>query len=168
MAVSFIEQPEYGAAPAKVEAARRVWLPRMFSARLTWMNGNEVIKAWLLKISPGRCRLLSQEQVDASEALKTIAARIASPPLRDSAIEPFQAESSASAALTARLLLTTLSPTGKGWRLTLPRQALEECGAGGKVTETVVHLLFSDGYLEIWSAEHLNQALKAPLEQVIS
>lgn len=115
----------------------------------------------------GRHRLLSDEQVNKSERLKTIKLRSSNPPEPDPTVEPFEAESSASAAVTARLLPVTLSPPEPGWRFSIPKNALGLVGSGPDNNDRLVYLLFSDGYLEVWSVEHLADAVQAPLDKVI-
>ena len=111
--------------------------------------------------------MLSREQVDSSLRLKNVADQIYNPPEPDPETEPFEAESSAAAALSARLLPTRLSPRGPGWRLTIPKNVLGLVRYETVDADNIVYLLFSDGYLEVWSPEALGDAAAAPLDRVI-
>jgi len=153
--------------PATVDIAGRVRLPDACAAQLDWLQGKDAIHAWLLVVGLGRYRLLSDKQVRESARLNVVAERVSSHPQPDQEIEPFQAEDSSSAALAARLLQVRLSPLGPGWRLTLPKDRLGLFGRPATKTDNTVYLLFSDGYLEIWSVDHLIESIQAPLDQVI-
>ena len=47
----------------------RLQLPKHLSDRLVWLTGSETIAAWIWAVSPGRYRLLSDEQVQLYPAL---------------------------------------------------------------------------------------------------
>jgi hypothetical protein len=162
-----VKSADYSADRVKVEAGR-IRLPGRFAQRLKWVQGGEPIEAWLLMIRPGRYRLLSREQVDSSVRLKALAEQIYNPPEPDPETEPFEAESSASAALSARLLPARLSPRGPGWRLTIPKNALGLVRYETVDIDNTLFLLFSDGYLEVWSPEAVADAAAAPPDRVIS
>lgn len=150
-----------------MDMARRIRLPEECAGQLDWLQKKVAVDAWLLVIELGRCRLLSDKQARESPRLGVVAERLLSQPRPDPEIEPFQAEDSSSAALGARILRVRLSPLGPGWRLTLPKDPVGLFGRPAQNTHNTVYLLFSDGYLEIWSVEHLIESMQVPLNQVI-
>ena len=151
----------------QVDKAGRVRLHDVYAEQLAWLQGKDAVDAWMLVVEVGRYRLLSDKQVDESARLRAVAESVSRPQPPDPEIEPFQAEDSSSAALGARILRVRLSPRGPGWRLTLPKDPVGLFGRPAKNTDGIVYLLFSDGYLEFWSIDHLVESMRAPLDQVI-
>jgi len=89
--------------------------------------------------------------------MKQVIERIANaarPNLND---DPFEAESSPSAAVNALLIRASLSFTkGLGWRLHIRSHSYP---IANLPAERGFFLLFSQGYLELWTTENLNRAL---------
>ena len=102
--------------------------------------------------------------VEENPSLGELARRISEDEPPDPDLEPFDAESSELAALSARLLPATISPKGNGWRFVLPKELPAEEAASG---QKHVHLLFSQGYLEIWSTQCLEQAIGVDLHKLL-
>lgn len=147
--------------------AGRVYLPAKIAGRLKWLVGNQAIHAWLLLIEPGRYRLLSQAQAEESTRLKEAIKRQSDPQDPDPEVEPFHAEDSTSAAVAARLSPAVLSPLGPNWRLKLPDDPMGLFRQVAEHSREKAFVLFSDGYLEVWSREHLLEAVQAPLGRAI-
>ncbi len=143
---------------------RRIHLPAHFVSRISWLKGEEPVEAWLVVVGVGRYRLLSLDQVNASPLLKQLRMRIeiAAPPEPETG--PINVESPQMAALAARLFPATLSHGEVGWRITLPKD-LPPAGAIKYGSNLV--LLFSQGYLELWTVETLSRSLETPLDQLL-
>jgi hypothetical protein len=146
-----------------LDASNRVALPKQFSECVTsWMRGTVALRGWLLIISPGRYRLLSDEQVESDPHLEPIRALILEQ--RSAGTDPTSAEDPNRAAMVARLAPVQITPPGPCWRITLPKAfgvfAPPECD------RKAVSVLFSlEGYLEIWYTDVLRTAVFSPLGQ---
>ena len=149
---------------AKIEAGGRVFLPTELVGRLAWLLGDEPIQCFLLVIEPGRYRLLSRNEVEGAPALRDLVpAEVESEDDTPDA-DPYEAEPAESVLLSLRLIPATVSPRGPGWRLTLPKslRALQAMDAG-----TDVVLIRYKGYVEIWSKECFDRALRVPLVRLL-
>lgn len=155
----------FNAVAATVASGGRIWIPDHLVRRINWLKGGDALDAWLLILQPGRFRLLSHGQVEASDRLRQVLERITNPD-ESGDDDPAHAESQELAALAARLVPAKVSPKGPrgGWRLTSP---LGLFPAGATKSGTILYLLMSEGYLELWFEDLLNRALEIPLDQVI-
>ena len=162
-----VEEPESTfrgrliAANVTVIADDRITLPVYLSARLEWLEGKEAIESWLLLISEGRYRLLSNQQVQADPQLETIHAHITE---KKSLVgeEPTLAQEPYKAAMVVRLIPIKINSHGSGWRISTPKlfRALAPQGCNPN-DFTVFGAL--DGYLEIWYTDVLRKAASVPL-----
>jgi hypothetical protein len=154
-------QKPYGAVVASVDKTGKVNLPRRAAERLAWRREGPPVACWLSVIQAGRYRLLSEEDVKRSEALSQALERITGSQVPDQLQDPAEAESSASAALSARLVPASLSFNNvSGWRLAVSKHAypMTTIAAHGRVV-----VLFSEGYLEIWTSDTLDRGLEEAL-----
>lgn len=131
---------------------------------LDWLKDRHKAEAWLYVVEPGRYRLLTDEDAQRSSELRRVLERIAASDRSGPNDNPFEAESSTSAAVTAILLRVNLSFTRDvGWRLYVPSHSytvstLPE-GRG-------LFLLPSEGYLELWTTDHLTRALERASDEL--
>lgn len=109
---------------------------------------------------PGRFRLMSDSQTEQNEHLREIRSAILEGPTENVGATIF--ESNDRAALLGRLVPTTLAFHNSSWRLALPEQIVPD----PKEHENFV-LLFSLGYLEIWSTDVYDAARTVPLDSLI-
>ena len=135
----------------------RIPLPKHLSDRLPWLSGSELKSAWLWMISPGRYRLLSDEQVDADPRLGLLHQFILEKQLLPSS-DPHVAASVDEASVVARLQPTQLKLNKSYWRLSFPG-VLDEFIPSGCDRKKFSILLSLDGYLEIWYTEILRSAV---------
>jgi hypothetical protein len=153
-------------AHARSDASNRIDLPKNFSACIPWIRGQEKIPAWLLLLSAGRFRLLSDEEVKNDPQLGPVRSLIsegASAITDEHTSEPTFSEEVGRAALVARLLPTEVFPHGQGWRITFPKAfrvfAPDDCDKRDFM------ILFSlEGYGEIWYTNVLRKAAVLPLD----
>jgi hypothetical protein len=147
-------------AHVRSDPANRITLPKHCSHRAPF-QGSESFDAWLLLLSPGRYRLLTDEQVQSDPHLEPVRSLIleGKSPVPT---EPTLAEEPTRAAIVARLLPTTISPQGPNWRISFPKAfdpfVPPECDA------KEFSILFSlEGYWEIWYRDVLRRAVVLPL-----
>jgi hypothetical protein len=143
-----------GATIASIDRSGKINLPRHAAERLEWRRVDSSIECWLWAIQLGRYRLLCEEDVKRSDVLSPALERITSLEVPDQLQDPAEPESSALAAVSARLAPASLSFNKvSGWRLAVPKHAylMSTMVAHGHVA-----VLFSEGYLEIWTTETLN------------
>jgi|ERR1700722_9667047 len=138
------------------DAYNRITVPKHLSDCVSWLNGNDTLQAWLLLMSVGRYRLLSDHQVQSDPALEPIRSLILEGKSVSTA-DPMHAEEPRRAAILARLAPTAVSPPGPGWRISFPKSlgvfVPPECD------QKAFTVLFSlEGYLEIWNTEILKRA----------
>ena len=142
----------------------RLGIPPRYLRRVSWLRGVDPVPAWLFVIEPGRYRLYSDSEVQTSVELRPLLQRILDPEQTTTSTSLVEVESTASAAVSARLFPTKASPRGPRWRLSVPGEipALAE-----ERNSEDVFLLFSEGHLELWFASVLRQALRVPLEEAL-
>jgi len=135
----------------------RIPLPKHLSDRLPWLSGSELVSAWLWMISPGRYRLLSDEQVKADPHLEPLHQFMLEKQLIPSP-DPRVAAGVEEASVVARLQPTQLKLNKSYWRLSFPA-VLDEFVPSGCDKKKFSILLSLDGYLEIWYTEILRTAV---------
>jgi hypothetical protein len=124
------------------------------------MTGEESIGGWLLVVSSGRYRLLSEDQVQADPQLGSIHSLVTQGKTA-AAMEPTEVQEVGRAALVARLLPTTITPPPPGWRVTIPKLLKVLTPPECDLKQFVV-LLSPEGYCEIWCTETLRRAAFLP------
>lgn len=135
----------------------RIPLPKHLSDRLDWLRGSEAIPAWLWTISPGRYRLLSDEQAQVDPKLEFLRSLI----LNEEPIPPSDATSakrSEDTAVVAMFIPVQVKPSKLYWRLSFPKELDEfiplDCD------RNKFSILFSpERHLEIWYTTILRNAL---------
>lgn len=138
------------------DAANRITLPKDFSGR-TPFQGAKSFQAWLLLLTPGRYRLLTDEHVQSDQQLEPVRSLVLEGK-SSMATEPTCAEETKRAAIVARLVPTTIAPQGPNWRITFPK-AFDpfvplDCDARN------FSILFSlEGYWEIWYTDVLRRSI---------
>lgn len=151
----------FGAIVASVDRSGKINLPRNAAERLAWRREDSSIECWLYVVQLGRYRLLSEEDVRRSEVLAPALERITSVEVPDKPQDPAEAESSASASVSGRLAPASLSFNKiSGWRLAVSKHAYLMSTV---LAHARVAVLFSEGYLEIWTTDTLNRELENPL-----
>lgn len=148
-----------------VEASYRIRLPQPLCKRLSWIVGDQPLKAWLLVGSPGRCRLVSAAEVDSDPALQSLKARIADE-LDAGSANALEFQDEASVALTVRLVEVQLTHHKKsGWRMTLPRPIAAIMQL--RPSESSLAAFFLQGHIELWTMETLRSSVSTPLTEII-
>src|ERR1019366_4396129 len=106
------------------ENASRIALPKHAPDHIPWLRGSEAVHVWLWLVTPGRYRLLTDEQVQGDPQLEPIRARVLQG-ISATATEVTRAEEPTRAVSVARLSPTTIAPppsaSGPGWRVAFPR-----------------------------------------------
>jgi hypothetical protein len=147
----------------KADIGNRISVPRHFSEHLPWLNGSRPIRAWLVLLSPGRIRLLSEEQVRSDPQLEPICELLLEG--TPAAIcEPSSEKPLQRAAVVARLVPVSIAPpatSGPGWRISFPKVFDEFIPPDCKPNAFSI-LLSIEGYLEIWYTEVLRRAVLVP------
>jgi hypothetical protein len=133
----------------------RLQLPKHLSDRLVWLTGSETIAAWIWAVSPGRYRLLSDEQVQLESNLDILRSIIVTQQLTPSA-GPTVAKNNNEAAVVATLIPTQLKFQRSYWRLSFP-DVLEEFIPLGCDEKKLSFLVSIEGYLEIWYTHTLRE-----------
>ena len=142
---------------ASLDKHGRLRLPADVAGNLPWLTSALQIGAWLYVVEPGRYRLLSEADAERSSTIKQVIEKIADAARPTPGDDPSEAESSPSAAVNALLVHASLSFTkGPGWRLHIRSHSYP---IANLPEERGFFLLFSQGYLELWTAENLNRAL---------
>ena len=147
-----------------VDKSGRVIIPQHFCDKLGWITGGSPIEACLLMGGTGRLRLLSHEEASRDPDIASIRSRI-SATADEARGRVVEFESAPLVALTVRLADTLLSPPPPGCRLTLPKVLLDILVISR--TESQVVMTMSKGYIEVWTTDVLNEALSAPLDQIV-
>src|SRR5438270_899262 len=89
----------------------RITLPRAYCQAILWATGNEAMRVWLLELSSGRFRLLSDQEVEQNQKLSEIRRALIESP-GEIKSPPTEFESRDVAFLVARLIPARLSPQG--------------------------------------------------------
>ena len=150
--------------PAHVtaDASNRIPVPKPFTDRIEWIGGPEPIQAWLLLLSPGRFRLLSDRQVKGHPHLEPVRSLITEENFPD-LTDPTLAEEPWRAVIVAKLLPASITPPGPVWRISFPRGF--EVFVPPDCDRKALSLLFSlEGYLEIWYTDLLKKTVFHPLD----
>jgi hypothetical protein len=129
-----------------------------------WITGDRPVSAWLLLGSPGRCRLLSESEVDADHDLLSLRERITAE-ISASIATLIEFHDEVSTALALRLLPVQMTPPKPGWRITLPREiaAIMRVRPG----ESDLAALFTQNHIELWTIEVLRSAVSPPLTEIL-
>lgn len=143
----------------RADSGWRITIPQLYCEEIDWIRGEQVLPVWLLTLSPGRFRIISEEQVTQNENLNQIRSLIVGG-LRPPRAETTESEPNPVAARIGRLIPTTLTPPKPSWRLLVPKSV----DPLGQRRRTFV-LLFSLGYPELWLPETYEAALARPLEE---
>ena len=146
------------------DTSNRITLPRHFSEKITWLQGKEPLRGWLLLVDLGRFRLLSDQQVQNDPQLEPVRFLIleGKPPEE---LEPTtRAEKMERAAFIARLQPATLTPPPPGWRLAFPR-TFDIFRPADCDERTFSVFLSLEGFWEIWHTDVLRRAGTLPLSQ---
>jgi hypothetical protein len=139
----------------------RLALPKQLSSRIPWLSGDQPLKAWLVLISAGRYRLLSDDQVGENPHFESLRSLIMGTSA-GGASDPAIAQEDARSALTARLLSVVVSPPKPAWRVSLPK-AIKIFEPPNCDTNDFTILLAADGHWEIWYTDVLRAAAFLPL-----
>jgi hypothetical protein len=147
-----------------VDKSYRVTLPKPFCKRTGWIIGDTSHGAWLLIGDSGRCRLLSNGELEGEPHFQSLRERIAAE-VSSGGADPLEFHDEASVALPLRLVPVEVMPRGPGWRLTLPRHiaAIMQIRPG----ESDICALFFEGHIELWTMETLRSSVSTPLTEII-
>jgi hypothetical protein len=110
-----------------------------------------------------RLRLISPQDAEADSDIRSLRSKVDAIPERQKA-GPLDLEDAAVTVLAGRIIETQLVRSTSGWRLTLPRNIVELWGIKPGHNDAVV--LFSGGYIEIWSVEELKEAYSVSLKDL--
>jgi hypothetical protein len=149
-------------ARAKDDGYHRIPISKDISNRLTWLPSTGSISAWLLVLSEGQFRLLSDEQVQAHEQLRELRAYIVDGALVEEP-DPSFTEEPTRAVLPARLLPTEVE-LKKGWRISIPK-ALNIFLPAGVDTKDFTIVLSPGPYLDVWCTETFRRSSLVPLPE---
>lgn len=141
--------------PARMtlDASNRLTLPRGYPERTNWIKGTESLQGWLLLLSVGRYRLLSDEDVMNDPRLEPVRTLLLEgKPIIVS--EPTSAEEPARAVLVACLIPVTMTPPPPGWRICLPK-SFNIFIPGDCDAKDFTIFLSLEGYWEIWYTDIL-------------
>jgi len=144
------------------DASNRIALPKHLSDRVSWIRGTESLQAWILLLTLGRYRLLSDGQVQSDPQLEPVRSLILEG-TPAGASEPTHAEEPRCAAIVARLVPTLIAPPGPGWRISFPK-AFDVFVPAGCDRKAFSILLSLEGYLELWYTDVLRKAAVLPLD----
>ena len=129
-----------------------------------WIVDSQAQECWLLVGSPGRCRLLSGNEVDTDPNLRSLQASIDSE-VKTPNSNALEFRDDTLLALGLRLLRIEITPPGPGWRITLPKPLAAIMQIRPKESE--VALLFIQGHIEIWNMENLRKSVTTPLTEIV-
>ena len=136
----------------------RIQLPKHFTDRLVWVTGSERVPAWLWTISPGRYRLLSDQQVEAEPDLEILRSFMFPQQLIPSS-RPTSAKSCEEAAAAVALLFPTQLKFHKSyWRLSFPDELIEFIPPDCEQKKFSI-LISLEGYVEIWYTQTLRSCV---------
>jgi hypothetical protein len=153
MAGARTKRPSSRVANGRIEDGR-IRLPRHLALHLEWLKGSETLDVWLLVAEIGRYCVLLEQDFELNERLRELREHIYQP--EEIVANEARIATAEAASWSARLLPTVLSPKGPGWRLSIPAEMPPE---GLSEEGTVVYLTISNGRLEIWSRQRLEELL---------
>jgi hypothetical protein len=143
----------------QVSLDNRVSLPKRFSDSVAWIKGTEV-PAWLFLLELGRYRLLSDEDVKDDPVLESVRLLILHEE-QTVTIKASEAESSADAAIMARLIPITIKSHKGSWRMPFPEELASlaplDCNP-----RSISILASPKGFVEIWYTDMLRRVLTPP------
>jgi hypothetical protein len=150
-----------GPTRVNVDVKNRIALPKFMSDRLTWLEGTGSVMAWLLLISLGRYRLLSDEDVQGNVQLESVRSLILE---RKSGeiLEPTQVHEPNRAALITRLILINITPPKPAWRFSKPEAMQLYAPVDCRPNDLTV-FLSTEGYWEFWCTDLLRKAASDPI-----
>jgi hypothetical protein len=150
------------AAKVAVDVDDRIYLPKHIADQIPWMTGDVQIDCWLLVLSPGRFRILSDKQVESDARLESLKSLMVNGKLSEETEATFAHEPS-KASMTVRLIpITAGPPKAAGRRVTLPKSMRIFQPAEPDPYEFTV-LLSLEGYWEIWHTNVLRKATSSSL-----
>jgi hypothetical protein len=149
-----------GPLPLTIDVNNRIVLPKHMTDRIGWLGGSGPAKAWLLLISAGRYRLLSDEAVQADPRLEPLRFLIVEgkPEILE---EPTYAKEPNTAALVARLVPISITPPKPAWRFSKPK-FMEIFAPTDCDPNDFTVFLSVEGYWEIWHTDKLQSAVSVP------
>jgi len=141
-------------ASVQFDEASRIRIPARFvdQAKLT---GEEPITCWLLVVTVGRYRVLIRPDDDYLVALAgTLSAEGSIGDDRGGVVVSGGNER---AAILARLIRTSASPKGPGWRIVVPTEA--KLLVPANEDRSFMFVLSVNGYVELWFPDTLRRAM---------
>jgi hypothetical protein len=141
----------------------RIQLPTDLTSQISWLQERtESIQAWLFLVSDGGFRLLSTQEVESDEILKSIRAIIVQERTTERA-EPSSTDTSDLAPLAAKLFPITLQQTRQSsWRFSVP-PLMDIFAPPYSNQNDFVAVLSHEGYWEIWYTEAFKRAALGPV-----
>ena len=143
--------------PVKLDVSNRFDLPIAFRDQHPWKHASENDRIWILLMSVGKFRFLSDEEVEKSAQLEPIRKLIMEgPPLV--VLDPTSADPERDVIAT-RLLPVEVGAHGKSWRIKFPR-------AFNLFTPSLEFLMFFslDGHCELWRSDVVRNATDGPFD----
>jgi hypothetical protein len=136
---------------------RRITIPKQFADRMRWDADGKAITRWLWFVSPGRYRLLSDDQVGTDPQLDTFRSLMLEewpkPSTTATSVQPPEIT-----AAVARLVRVEVKTNKSYWRLSLPVEfdpfIPDDCDR-----KALTVLVSPEGYLEVWYKDVLRNAI---------
>jgi hypothetical protein len=139
----------------------RICLPPHFAMRAR-LAGTTDIEFLLLVLAPGRYRFVRQPTENAAGDLSVVLDHWERMGAEGNVFDG--TDNNARAAIRARLIPCTVSPPPPGWRISLPKEAMD-LATGDR---TRAFLLIVAGFVEVWFPDALRAAVSAPLSELMS
>ncbi|HEU5414389.1 MAG TPA: hypothetical protein VFW31_11560 [Candidatus Angelobacter sp.] len=139
----------------RADSSNRLALPRNIVDHMSWLSGSEIVHAWLLVLSLGRYRLLTDDEVKSNPDLEPVRDLV----LRGQVIgrgDLITAEEPKRAAMAAKLLPTIVTPPGPTWRIVLPKAIAIFIPADCDAKDFILFLTL-DGFWELWNTHILHE-----------
>jgi hypothetical protein len=140
----------------------RIRLPVHF-VKQAGLIKNTPVDCWLLVVTPGRYRLLTQAEKEATEDLSEIHDRVKEVTASADVLD--WTENNPQDAIPARLIACVATPRGPGWRIQIPKVLIKL--AGEKENPSHVFMMTVAGYVEIWFPETLRAATSVPISKAL-
>ncbi len=151
---SIVLKPDFAVAELEGE---RISLPIRF-VKQAQLNGHEPIECFLLVVTAGRYRLLTETSPDIDNVIAQM----------EEVGRPGQVldgtETNIRPSIRARLIPCVITPPRPGWRMNVPKVAIQL--APGERSH--VFLLIVAGYVELWFPDTLRQAVAGPISDLLS